>query len=333
MSNEPESRVGSLQRSGFVVRKERLYGRLIAACAVLTILITVGIILALSGRALSFWSQISPIAFFTGTSWSPVIANDYGVLPLVSGTLIVTAFSALIALPIGLAAAIYLSEYASDTARSILKPALEILAGVPTVIYGYMALVYVTPLIDGFLPFSVQLIPAGMPILPEFTLVMPSLGTFNALSASIVVGIMIIPMVSSISEDALSAVPDSLRQGAYGLGSTKFDVSTKVVVPSATSGIVASYVLALSRAIGETMAVTMAMGMSPQLPYFPNVLRNLAESGQTITAAMVQIAGADSYGSGPTYEAMFALGLTLFAITLTMNILAEAVRRRFREEY
>jgi len=333
MSNEPESRVGSLQRSGFVVRKERLYGRLIAACAVLTILITVGIILALSGRALSFWSQISPIAFFTGTSWSPVIANNYGVLPLVSGTLIVTAFSALIALPIGLAAAIYLSEYASDTARSILKPALEILAGVPTVIYGYMALVYVTPLIDGFLPFSVQLIPAGMPILPEFTLVMPSLGTFNALSASIVVGIMIIPMVSSISEDALSAVPDSLRQGAYGLGSTKFDVSTKVVVPSATSGIVASYVLALSRAIGETMAVTMAMGMSPQLPYFPNVLRNLAESGQTITAAMVQIAGADSYGSGPTYEAMFALGLTLFAITLTMNILAEAVRRRFREEY
>ena len=333
MSNEPEGGVGSLQRSGFVVRKERFYGRLIAACAVLTILITVGIILALSGRAFSFWSQISPIAFFTGTSWSPVIAQNYGVLPLVSGTLIVTIFSALIALPVGLAAAIYLSEYASDKARSILKPALEILAGVPTVIYGYMALVYVTPLIDGFLPFSVQLIPPGVPVLPEFTLVMPSLGTFNALSASIVVGIMIIPMVSSISEDALSAVPDSLRQGGYGLGSTKFDVSTKIVVPSATSGIVASYVLAISRAIGETMAVTMAMGMSPQMPYFPNVLRNLAESSQTITAAMVQIAGADSLGSGPTYEAMFALGMTLFAITLTMNVLAEIVRRRFREEY
>ena len=333
MSNEPESGVGSLQRSGFVVRKERLYGRLIAACAVLTILVTVGIILALSGRAFSFWSQISPIAFFTGTSWSPVIAESYGVLPLVSGTLIVTIFSALIALPVGLAAAIYLSEYASDKARSILKPALEILAGVPTVIYGYMALVYVTPLIDSFLPFSVELIPSGVPVLPEFTFVMPSLGTFNALSASIVVGIMIIPMVSSISEDALSAVPDSLRQGGYGLGSTKFDVSTRIVVPSATSGIVASYVLAISRAIGETMAVTMAMGMSPQMPYFPNVLRNLAESSQTITAAMVQIAGADSYGGGPTYEALFALGLTLFAITLTMNILAELVRRRFREEY
>ncbi|TKX70049.1 phosphate ABC transporter permease subunit PstC [Halorubrum sp. SP9] len=333
MSNESDSGVGSLQRSGFVVRKERLYGRLIAASAGLTILVTVGIILALSGRALSFWSQISPIAFFTGTNWSPVIANSYGVLPLISGTLIVTIFSALIALPIGLAAAVYLSEYASDTARSILKPALEILAGVPTVIYGYMALVYVTPLIDGFLPISVQLVPAGVPILPEFTLVMPSLGTFNALSASVVVGIMIIPMVSSISEDALSAVPDSLRQGGYGLGSTKFDVSTRIVVPSATSGIVASYVLAISRAIGETMAVTMAMGMSPQMPYFPNVLRNLAESSQTITAAMVQIAGADSYGSGPTYEAMFALGMTLFAITLIMNVLAELVRRRFREEY
>jgi phosphate transport system permease protein len=332
MSSEPND-AESLQRSGFVVRKERFYGRLIAACAVLTILVTVGIIVALSGRAFSFWSQISPITFFTGTNWSPVIAQSYGVLPLISGTLIVTVFSALIALPIGLAAAIYLSEYASDTARSILKPALEILAGVPTVIYGYMALVYVTPMIDSVLPISVQIIPPGVPVLPEFTFVMPSLGTFNALSASIVVGIMIIPMVSSISEDALSAVPDSLREGGYGLGSTKFDVSTKIVVPSATSGIVASYVLAISRAIGETMAVTMAMGMSPQMPYFPNVLRNLAESSQTITAAMVQIAGADSYGSGPTYEAMFALGMTLFAITLTMNVLAELVRRRFREEY
>lgn len=311
MSSE-SNETTSLQRSGFVVRKERLYGRLIAACAVLTIVVTVGIILALSGRALSFWSQISPIAYFTGTSWSPVIAQDYGVLPLVSGTLIVTVCSAVIALPIGLAAAIYLSEYASNKARSILKPALEILAGVPTVIYGYMALVYITPAFKG---------------------VFPSLRTFNALSASIVVGIMIIPMVSSISEDALSSVPDSLRQGGYGLGSTKFDVSTKIVVPSATSGIVASYVLAISRAIGETMAVTMAMGMSPQMPYFPDLFRNLAESGQTITAAMVQIAGADSLGTGPTYEAMFALGMTLFAITLTMNVFAELVRRRFREEY
>ncbi|MCL7418317.1 MAG: ABC transporter permease subunit, partial [Halalkalicoccus sp.] len=174
------------------------------------------------------------------------------------------------------------------------------------------------------LPISVGLIPAGIPLLPEFTFVVPSLRTFNALSASIVVGIMIIPMVSSISEDALSAVPDSLRDAAYGLGSRKFDVSTRVVVPAATSGIVASYVLAISRAIGETMAV--------QMPYFPNVLRNLAESSQTMTAAMVQIAGADQT-PGVTYEAMFALGMTLFVITLSMNVLAELVRRRFREAY
>jgi len=340
----------SLQRDGFVVKKERVYRRLIAVCGLLTILVTVGIVLTLSGRALTFWSQVSPVKFFTGTNWSPIIEGVYGVLPLLSGTLIVTVVSAIIALPVGLAAAIYLSEYASPRARSVLKPALEILAGVPTVVYGYMALVYITPLLNGFLPFSQTIIPEwasfsqtiipeGVPVLPEFTLVvseytltMPSLRTFNALSASIVVGIMIIPMVSSISEDALSAVPDSLREAAYGMGSTKFDVSTKVVVPAATSGVVASYVLALSRAIGETMAVTMAMGMSPQMPYFPDVLRNLAESSQTITAAMVQIAQADSLG-GITYEAMFALGITLFAVTFSMNVLAELVRRRFREAY
>ncbi|PSQ08405.1 phosphate ABC transporter permease subunit PstC [Halobacteriales archaeon QS_6_71_20] len=332
MSTEPERGGETLQRHGFVVRKERLYGRLIALSALLTILVTVGIVLALSGRALTFWSEVSPIAFFTGTQWSPIINGSYGVLPLVSGTLIVTVGSAVIALPTGLAAAIYLSEYASSRVRSFLKPALEILAGVPTVIYGYMALVYITPLIDAVLPISVPLVPAGVPVLPEFALVVPSLRTFNALSASIVVGIMIIPMVSSISEDALSAVPDSLRAAGYGLGSTKFDVSTRIVTPAATSGIVASYVLALSRAIGETMAVTMAMGMSPRMPRVPNVLRNLSESGQTMTAAMVQIAGADSLG-GITYEAMFALGMTLFVITLTMNVLAELVRRRFREAY
>jgi phosphate transport system permease protein len=332
MSNEPRPETGPLRRRGFVIRKERLYGRLIAVCAVLTIMVTVGIVLALLGRALTFWTAVSPVSFFTGTQWSPIISGTYGVLPLISGTLLVTISSAAIALPVGLAAAIYLSEYASDRARSVLKPALEILAGVPTVIYGYMALVYITPLFQGVLPLSVPVIPSGLPGVPEFILTVPSLRTFNVLSASIVVGIMIIPMVSSISEDALSAVPDSLREAGYGLGSTKFDVSTGIVVPAATSGIVASYVLAISRAIGETMAVTMAMGMSPQLPYFPNVLRNLVESSQTMTAAMVQIAQADSLG-GVTYEAMFALGMTLFVITLAMNAVAELVRRHFREAY
>lgn len=332
MSDKSHLTSESFQRDKFVVRKERLYGWLITLSALLTILVTVGIVLALSGRALAFWGEVSPIAFFTGTEWSPIISGTYGVLPLVSGTLLVTIASAAIALPVGLAAAIYLSEYASDRARSILKPALEILAGVPTVIYGYMALVYITPAFQGVLPLSIPLLPSGLPLLPEFILNIPPLQTFNVLSASIVVGIMIIPMVSSISEDALSAVPESLRDAGYGLGSTKYDVATKITVPAAASGIVASYVLAISRAIGETMAVTMAMGMSPQMPYFPNILQNLAESGQTITAAMVQIAQADSLG-GVTYEAMFALGMTLFVITLLMNIIAEGVRRHFREAY
>ncbi|MFW5919145.1 MAG: PstC family ABC transporter permease, partial [Halanaeroarchaeum sp.] len=190
----------SLSREQFVVRKERLYHRLFATSALLTILVTIGIVLSLSGRAITFFLEVSPIDFFTGTTWSPIIGSSYGVLPLVSGTLLVTIFSALIALPVGLAAAIYLSEYASDRARSYLKPALEILAGVPTVIYGYMALVYITPAIKGLLPISWTIVPAGVPVLPEFTLVMPELRTFNVLSASIVVGIMIIPMVSSISE-------------------------------------------------------------------------------------------------------------------------------------
>ncbi|PSP32025.1 phosphate ABC transporter permease subunit PstC [Halobacteriales archaeon QH_10_67_22] len=326
-------RTPTLRRDGIAVTKERLYRRLVAGCALLTLFVTAGIILALLGETLVFFSEVSFVEYVTGTDWSPLIGEEtYGVLPLVSGTLIVTLVSALIALPVGLAIAIYLSEYASNRVRSVLKPALEILAGVPTVIYGYFALVYLTPILDGPLPISVPVLPAGFPVVPEFTLVVPSLRTFNVLSASIVVGLMIIPMVSSISEDALSAVPDSLRNAAYGLGSTKFDVSTKVVVPAATSGIVSSYVLAISRAIGETMAVTIAAGQSPKIPSFPNVFENLAQSTQTITAAMVQIANAESRG-GAVFEAMFALGMTLFVITLVMNVFAEYIRRYYREEY
>jgi len=354
MSNQEKTR---LQRDGVAVRKERLYERLLAGAAVLTLAITTGIILTLLGRTLVFFEAVSFVDYITGTKWSPLINEEvYGVLPLISGTLLVTVISALIALPIGLAIAVYLSEYASSRVRSVLKPALEILASFPTVIYGYFALVYLTPRINRYLPLpfettlisgglaaavpDITLVPEGVPLLPpftfvvsEFTLVVPSLRTFNALSASIVVGVMIIPIVSSISEDALSSVPDSLREAAYGLGSTKFDVSTKVVIPAATSGIVSSYILAISRAIGETMAVTIAMGTNPRLPAFPNVLDNLAESGQTLTAAMVQIAGAETTGDSVLYESLFALGMTLFVMTLTMNIVAEYVRRRFREEY
>ena len=352
MSQQSGTDPPSLERPDFVVRKERLYRRLLAGCAALTVAVTLGIILSLSGGALTFFGDVSIVKFLTGTNWSPLVGTpEYGVLPLVSGTLIIVIGSAIVALPIGLGAAIYLSEYADPRVRSVVKPALEILAGVPTVIYGYFALVYLTPILDAPLPieqviipswlgFSVPIIPDGVPVLPEFTLVVsefvfvvPSLGAFNALSASITVGIMIIPMVSSISEDAMSAVPDNLREAAYGLGSTKFDVSTSVVVPAATSGIISSYVLALSRAIGETMIVTMAAGQRPKTPYFPNVLRNFTDSIETMTASIVNIANAESLGQTATYEAMFAIGLTLFGLTLTMNILAELVRRRFREVY
>ena len=352
MSQQSGTDPPSLERPDFVVRKERLYRRLLAGCAALTVAVTLGIILSLSGGALTFFGDVSIVKFLTGTNWSPLVGTpEYGVLPLVSGTLIIVIGSAVVALPIGLGAAIYLSEYADPRVRSVVKPALEILAGVPTVIYGYFALVYLTPILDAPLPieqviipswlgFSVPIIPDGVPVLPEFTLVVsefvfvvPSLGAFNALSASITVGIMIIPMVSSISEDAMSAVPDNLREAAYGLGSTKFDVSTSVVVPAATSGIISSYVLALSRAIGETMIVTMAAGQRPKTPYFPNVLRNFTDSIETMTASIVNIANAESLGQTATYEAMFAIGLTLFGLTLTMNILAELVRRRFREVY
>ena len=323
----------SLQRDGLAVRKERLYGRLLALCAVLTIGVTVGIVLALAGQTISFFAQVSLFDYITGTNWSPVVGEPvFGVLPLLSGTLIITVVSAIVALPIGLAIAIYLSEYANPRVRAVLKPALEILAAVPTVIYGFFALVYLTPMFNAVLPVSVPVFPTWLPLLPEFTLVIPSLRTFNVLSAAVVVGVMIIPMVSSISEDAISSVPDDLREAGYGLGSTKFDVSTKVVVPAATSGIISSYVLALSRAIGETMAVTIAAGQSPKLPYFPDIFLNLADSTQTITAAMVQVAQAESR-SGALFDSMFALGLTLFVFTLSMNILAEGVRRRYREEY
>ncbi|MFC4988140.1 MULTISPECIES: phosphate ABC transporter permease subunit PstC [Saliphagus] len=283
-----------------------------AVCAAVSILTTAAILLTLLADAVEFFSAVSPIEFFTGTRWTPTNEPvSFGVLPLVTGTLVITFGSALIALPIGLLTAIYLSEYASGRARSILKPALEVLAGVPTVIYGYLALVYITPAIDALVPVS----------------------TFNALSASIVVGIMIIPMVSSISEDAMSAVPDDLRQASYGLGATKFTVSTSVVVPAALSGIVSSFILALSRAIGETMAVTIAAGQTPRLVDLTDPAGVFLESVQTMTAAMVQLGASDVTGQSIAYKSLFAVGLTLFAITFVMNLLSELVASRYREVY
>ncbi|WP_440763310.1 phosphate ABC transporter permease subunit PstC [Natronorubrum sp. DTA7] len=293
--------------------KERLYRWLLFSCTALTVLVTLSILGTLAYDTVTFFGfdEVEVLSFLTGMEWNSR-TDTFGILPLVSSTLIVTAVSALIAIPIGTAAAVYLSEYASTRMRSILKPALEILAGIPTVVYGYLALVYLTPWLRG----------VGVPI-----------GTFNLLSASIMVGILIVPMVSSLSEDAMSAVPDELRQAGYGLGATKFEVSTKVVIPAAVSGIFSSYILAISRAIGETMIVVMAGGMQARLLNVTNPFENLANSGQTMTAAMVHAVTSDATGASAEFYSMFAIGLTLFAITFLMNLLSNRIAARYREEY
>lgn len=291
------------------------------ACAVLSIVTTVSIILLLTTEAAKFFSvtgslvgvegeTASLVDFLTGTEWN-INTGEFGVLPLVTATLMITFGSGIIAIPLGVATAIYLSEYASPRVRSVLKPALEILAGVPTVVYGFFALIYITPALGT---------------------VFPTIGFFNMASASIVVGIMIIPMVASISEDAMSAVPDELRQAGYGMGATKFDVSTGIVVPAAISGIFSSFILALSRAIGETMAVTLAAGSQANLLNPLNPAAYL-DSAMPMTAAMVQLLLGDITGGGLAYRSLFAIGLALFVITLLMNIISDLVAARYREEY
>lgn len=291
--------------------RERLYRVLLFLCAAVTVVVTLSIVLALAVDAVRFFELVHPVEFFTGTEWITA-RGEFGVLPLVTGTILVTAVAGLVAIPVGVASAIYLSEYASDRSRALLKPGLEILAGIPTVVYGYLALIYLTPFLRTL----------GL-----------DLGTFNVLSAAIMVGVMIIPMVSSLSEDAMSAVPDALRHAGYALGGTKYHVSTRVVVPAAVSGIVASFILAISRAIGETMVVVMAMGLRPRLLDLSDPIRSLSESGQTMTSAMVQAVTSDVSAASPTYKSMFALGLTLFAITFLMNYLSARIATRYREEY
>ncbi|WP_336359850.1 phosphate ABC transporter permease subunit PstC [Haladaptatus sp. ZSTT2] len=304
--------------------RERLIRWFFFACAAVSIVTTIGIIFALVGDAARFFrvtgstlgipaEQTVPVLdFLLGTTWSPTInPKQFGVLPLITGTLTIMVGSALVALPLGLGTAIYLSEYASPRVRSVLKPALEVLAGIPTVVYGIFALVYITPFLKQFIPV---------------------LGTFNALSASLMVGIMIIPMVSSISEDAMSAVPDSLRQAGYGLGATKFNVSTGIVVPAAISGIASSFILALSRAIGETMIVVVAAGLKPNLvnPFLP---ATYTQSLQTMTSAMIALGTGDIASQGRAYRSLFAIGLTLFVITLVMNIISDLIAEHYRESY
>jgi phosphate transport system permease protein len=288
-------------------RRERLVGGVLFAFSAVSILTTLGIVVVLIRDALAFFAEISPVAFLTGTHWTPMLEpRSYGVLPLLTGSLLIAAGAAAVALPLGLAAAIYMSEYAADHVRRTLKPILEILAGVPTVVYGYFALTFVTPLLQRMWPGT---------------------SIFNGASAAIVMGIMIIPLVSSLSEDALAAVPRSLREGAYALGATKFEVATRTVVPAALSGIVASFILAISRAIGETMIVTIAAGATPALTLNPFT------SVQTMTAYIAQTAQGEAAQGSIEYRTIFAVGLTLFAITLLMNIVSGMILRRFREVY
>jgi phosphate transport system permease protein len=293
----------------------RFVGAALWSCGLITILTTIGIVIVLGTQTLQFFraSEIGVIAFLTGTDPDfehvPVPPTS-GILPLIWGTSLIAIGSSVIALPIGLLSAIYLSEYAPTRVRSLLKPTLELLAGVPTIVYGYLALLLVTPVLQGLLH------PLGLRV-----------AIFNALSGCIVVGIMIIPMVSSLSEDVLSAVPRGLREAAYGLGATRFEVATQIVLPAGLSGVLASFILAISRAVGETMAVVLAAGSVPNLTVNPLV------SIETMTAYIVAVLGGESSPRSPERLSLYAVGLVLFLITLGLNIASGWILRRFREEY
>ncbi len=276
-------------------------------CALVSVLTTVGIVAVLLVESLEFFRHVSVVEFLTGTVWSPKAEPaQFGIWPLFCGTFLVALGSGVIAVPLGLGAAIYLSEYATPLVRDIVKPLLEILAGIPSVVFGYLAIVFVSPIVRSLFP--------GADI-------------FNAANASIVVAIMILPTIVSLSEDALRSAPRSLREGAYALGATKLDVTVGVVVPAALSGIVASFLLAIARAVGETMAVTLAAGKRPQLTF------NFLESIQTMTAYIVETTKGDTPRGTLGYQTIFAVGLTLFLMTLALNVLAQWVLKRMRQKY
>jgi len=322
----------SLRRSASFTRlKESGIRSLLFLCAAVSILTTLGIVAILFSNAIydvsprqvgpdtqirpneAFFQQVSVAEFITETRWTPgYTEKHFGIMPLVCGTLMIAGIAALIGLPIGLCSAIYLSEYAAPRTRAIIKPVLEILAGIPTVVYGYFALVFVTPYVL-------------KPIFQDLLRI--EVGVFNAASAGIVVGIMIIPMISSLSEDVLRSVPRSLREAAYALGSTRVDFSTRIVVPAALSGIIASFLLAISRAIGETMAVTIAAGQTAIVTADP--LGSVA----TMTSYIVNVSKGDAVIGSIEEKSIYAVGITLFLMTLVMNIISQFVLRRFREVY
>ncbi len=293
------------------VRSRRIFEffveRALFLCAAFSILVTAGIILVLMWETGAFLQEVPLSEFLFGTEWTPLFYDKhFGVLPLVSGTLLASAIAMVVALPSGLLIAIYLSEYAPGQIRRIVRPVLEVLAGVPTVVYGYFALQFVTPLLQTFVP---------------------GLAGFNALSPGIVMGIMILPLVSSLSEDALRSVPNGLREGAYALGATRMQTSLRVVVPAAFSGISAAVVLAASRAIGETMIVAIAAGQQPRLTLDPRV------PVETMTAYIVQVSLGDTPAGTLEYRTIFAVGMLLFVSTFILNLISNWLRERFREEY
>jgi phosphate transport system permease protein len=287
--------------------KELVIERLLLTSSLITIAVTVGIILVLSIEAVNFFSEVSIIEFLTDTEWTPLFTDKhFGILALLSGTLLTSFIAIAFAVPVGLSISIYLSEYAPKSFRRTIKPLLELLAAVPTVVYGFFALMVVTPFLQS---------------------IFPSISSFNSLSAGLVMGIMIIPYISSLSEDALQAVPKALREAAYGMGSTKLQNSFRVMVPAASSGIVVSIILAISRAIGETMIVAIAAGQQPRFTFDPTV------PVETITAYIVQVSLGDVQHDSLEYKTIFAAGITLFIFTFLLNTLSYRIRKKFQDKY
>ena len=296
----------SLDKSASDDIQEKIAEVLLFSCGLVSVLTTFGIIVIIFQVTWEFFQKVPFTKFFFDTQWTPLFAEQhFGIWPLINGTLLTTAIAMLVAIPLGLSSAIYLSEYAQPKVAAILRPAVELLAGIPTVVNGYFALLFLTPLLRSFLPLEI----------------------FNALSAGIMMGVMIIPTVGSISLDAIRAVPRALREGAYGLGLTKLETILKIVLPAALSGIIASIILGISRAVGETMTVLIAAGQQPKLTLNP------MESIETMTAYMAQISGGDSPRNSINYDTLYAVGAVLFLITLALNIFSHWFSNRFKEKY
>lgn len=302
-----KGKVKQRKNSPFRKWKERVIEGLLSLSSLTSILTTFLIVAILLVESIEFFKDVSLLDFLTGTKWTPLFKpQHFGVLPLIAGTFLTSVIACLFAMPVGLLTAIYLSQYAKPAFRNLVKPVLEILVGIPTVVYGYFALVLVTPLLKSILP---------------------QIKIFNALSAGLVMGVMIVPIISSLSEDAMSAVPKHLKEGALALGATKFDVTFRVVIPASLSGIIASFILAISRAIGETMIVALAAGATPNLTFNP------LESVQTMTAYIVQVSLGDTPFGSIEYRTIFAVGLLLFIFTLILNVIGRVLVKWKREIY